>query len=166
MYEETRRRVFEPSYAAPEFPLRLPVADGRSEVASDGPLPMRRAGAETILVVEDEEAVRKVVRRILEKRGFHVLEASRGEDALSICEQHDGRIHLLLTDVVMPEMSGPEVASRVCERRGETSILYMSGYPKGVLESHGASTDRAPLILKPFFPQALVDKVRETIGEG
>src|SRR5207237_9023401 len=85
-------------------------------------------GEETILLVEDEGAVRELAREILEKSGYAVLEAANGPDALRIAARHEGVIHLLLTDVVMPQMSGRELARRLVRKRREVRVLYTSGY--------------------------------------
>jgi hypothetical protein len=85
-------------------------------------------GDETILVVEDNEEVRKVTARILKMQGYRVLEASNEGDAFSICDQHDGPIHLMVTDIVMPKMHGPELAKRVSFLYPEMKVIYMSGH--------------------------------------
>jgi len=120
-------------------------------------------GSETILVVEDEEEVRALVRGILQARGYAVLEASRPSEALATCKHHEGPIHLLLTDVVMPEMSGPELAERFQGYRGEARVLYMSGYTGDAIVHFGILDSANPFVQKPFTTDALAQKVREVL---
>ena len=124
------------------------------------------SGTETILVVEDEEGVRSLVRLALISGGYTVLETRDAESALAICSRHDGPIHLLLTDVVMPQMSGPEVASRVAALRPGIRVLYMSGYTDDAVVHHGVLTRDMPFIQKPFSPVSLRMKIREVLGKN
>ena len=100
-------------------------------------VPRRATGTETILVVEDEEALRKVARRTLDAAGYTVLTAADGDEALLICAQHAGEIHLLLTDVVMPRMSGRVLAQELSKARPALKVLYMSGYTDNAIVHHG-----------------------------
>lgn len=118
---------------------------------------------ETILLVDDETNVRQLVRRILQMNGYTVLEASRGVDALQICQQHEGPIHLLLTDVLMPEMNGQNLAAQVTALRPHTQVLYMSGYMDPLIALVGLRAEIA-FIQKPFTADALARKVREALG--
>jgi CheY-like chemotaxis protein len=120
-------------------------------------------GSETVLLVEDEESVRGLVRGVLEKGGYTVLEASRPADALVTCRQYEGPIHLLLTDVVLPQMSGPEVADRLQIMRPETRVLYMSGYTGDAIVHYGVLERGVPFVEKPFTPDQLARKVREVL---
>jgi CheY-like chemotaxis protein len=120
-------------------------------------------GGETVLVVDDEAAVRSAVREILQPRGYIVLEAGSGEEALRICAGQQGPIHLLLTDVVMPGMSGPEVAQRLAHMRPEMRVLYMSGYSDDALIRRGVVEEGTAFLQKPFMPAALAHKVREVL---
>ena len=120
-------------------------------------------GTETILLVEDEEMVLKVARESLMTCGYRVLEATSGKDALLICEQHRETIHLLLTDVVMPEVSGREVANRLLSLHPEMRILYMSGYADNAIVHHGVLDEGTNFIEKPFGPDALALKVRSVL---
>jgi len=120
-------------------------------------------GSETVLLVEDEESVRSLVRGLLEKGGYTILEASWPADALVTCRQHEGPIHLLLTDVVMPQMSGPELADRLQIMRPETRVLYMSGYTGDAIVHYGVLERGVPLVEKPFTPDLLARKVREVL---
>jgi two-component system cell cycle sensor histidine kinase/response regulator CckA len=122
-----------------------------------------RSCIETVLVVEDEVVVRRLVRGILESRGYTVLEASRGSEALALCEGHRGPIHLMLTDVVMPQMSGPELADHWLSRRPQTKILYMSAYTNNAIRQNGILDVKREFLAKPFTAQALECKVREVL---
>lgn|GEM_PF-1035416 len=120
-------------------------------------------GSETILLVEDEHPVRALVRRCLERDGYRVLEAEGPAEALRLTAQHDGMIHLLLTDVVMPQMSGRQLAERVATLRPNTRVLYMSGYTDDTVAQHGILEEGTMLIQKPFTPENLAIKVREAL---
>jgi CheY-like chemotaxis protein len=121
-------------------------------------------GSETILVVEDEEGVRSLIHLALESAGYIVLEMEDAERALATCANHDGPIHLLLTDVVMPQMSGPVVASKVAALRPGIKVLYMSGYTDDAVVHHGVLSQDMPFIQKPFSPVALREKIREVLA--
>lgn len=120
-------------------------------------------GAETILLVEDEARVRKLILDVLASRGYHVLEATRGEEALRLCDLHNGEIHLSVVDVVMPEMSGPDLVRRIALRRPGMRVLYISGYTDEAIIHHGVLNSGAAFLQKPFVPDALVRKVREVL---
>jgi len=120
-------------------------------------------GTEIILLVEDEDAVREPARRVLVQNGYTVLEARHGEEALRVCEQHEGTIHLMVTDVVMPEMSGRELAERLALLQPEMKVLYISGYTHNAIASHGVLEPGIAFLQKPFTPDALVCKVREVL---
>jgi CheY-like chemotaxis protein len=117
----------------------------------------------TVLVVEDEEEVRALARDVLEMNGYRVLEALDAEDAVRLGESHPGTVDLLITDVVMPRMSGPELARRLRVRRPDLKVLCMSGYPESpAREAEGAGNWTAWL-QKPFTPDTFMDKVRECL---
>jgi CheY-like chemotaxis protein len=121
------------------------------------------ARAETILLVEDALRVRAVVREILEMNGYHVLEARHGAEALEISERHQGPIHIMVTDVVMPQMSGRELAQRLAPVRPDMKVLYMSGYTDDAIVRHGVLGAGMAFLSKPFTPDALAVKVREVL---
>ena len=123
-------------------------------------MPMPATGTETILLVEDEEAILKVTRRSLEAAGYTVLTANAGSEALLISAQHAGMIHLLLTDVVMPRMSGRVLAQALLKTRPTTKVLYMSGYADNALVHHGVVDEGTHFIGKPFTATDMVHKIR------
>lgn len=118
---------------------------------------------ETILVVEDEELVLDVATRILTQHGYHVLAARSGEEASALLDGHPGRVHLLLTDVVMPGKTGKEIAARVSTLRPEIRVLYMSGYPESVIASQGVIEPGIALVSKPFTSVDLLAQVRSAL---
>ena len=120
-------------------------------------------GGETILLVEDENAVRELVREVLETSGYTVLVASNAQAALQAAEGHQGPIHLVLTDLVMPGMGGPELTRRLLSVRPETRTLYMSGYTSHSTVHNGALETGLPFLQKPFTPEALARRVRELL---
>jgi two-component system cell cycle sensor histidine kinase/response regulator CckA len=120
-------------------------------------------GCETVLLVEDEPAVRGLVHETLRLHGYTVLEARHGIEALLTSAKYVGPIHLLLTDVVMPQMSGPEVAEKILSVRPEIKVLYMSGYPDHPVFDRGGVSRETGFLPKPFSPRLLVQKVREVL---
>jgi PAS domain S-box-containing protein len=123
-------------------------------------------GTETILVVEDETTVRELARELLELYGYKVLEAAHGEEALRICRTHDGTIHLMLTDVVMPQMNGHELAETLAPLRPGMKVLYMSGYSEGSGVVRDILASKTLFLRKPFTPDALAEKVRALLNEA
>jgi PAS domain S-box-containing protein len=145
------------------FRVHLPHVDGSKAPASRKPTPVVATGVETVLIVEDEEAVRKLAERILRSAGYEVLTAAGGGDALLLCERHGASIALLLTDVVMPQMSGRELAERLAKVTPGIRVLYMSGYDESAVANHGALDPGTPFITKPFSPAELTRKVRQVL---
>jgi two-component system cell cycle sensor histidine kinase/response regulator CckA len=125
-----------------------------------------RRGSETVLVVEDEEAVRILVCRVLESNGYRVLEAGHGAEALVICDEQKDPIHMLMTDLIMPDMSGKQLAERVSAQRPETKILFMSGYTDNAILHHGVLESGTNFLQKPFTPSTVVRKVRAVLDGG
>ncbi len=146
------------------FKIYLPQVDGAGEMSEPGtPLPEASQGSETILLVEDEEGVRDLARDILQANGYTVLGASYGAEAVQLCKRHAGPIHLLLTDVVMPHMSGRQLAERLAPLYPEMKILYMSGYTDNAVVHHGVLDPGTAYLQKPFSPGSLARKVREVL---
>jgi PAS domain S-box-containing protein len=128
-----------------------------------GQRPPVPSGTETILLTEDEEGVRKLTRLVLERSGYTVHEACDGEEALRIGERDGATMQLLITDVVMPNMSGPQLAERLRRLRPGLKVLYLSGYTDDAVVRHGILEGEAPFLQKPFSPDALAHKVREVL---
>ena len=122
--------------------------------------------SETILLVEDQLGVRRAARRILRRAGYQVFEAAHAEDALALATASPGRLDVLLTDVVMPGMSGPQLAEKILEHRPDTKVLYMSGYAEDVDEVRAAIERGQTFLPKPFTPERLLTRLREALGEG
>ena len=123
-------------------------------------------GSETILVVEDNESLRNLAIRILKKQGYTVLEARDGAHALDVCNKYEGSIELLLSDVVMPGMTGDELQMHVKKMHPGIKVVLMSGYMDDALAKHGVSADKTAFIQKPFTPESLAKKVREVLDSG
>jgi two-component system cell cycle sensor histidine kinase/response regulator CckA len=135
-------------------------APRKAEQLPRGPSP---TGTETILLVEDYGSLRDVVRVGLEKGGYSVMTAESGPKALDIVKSYNGRIHLLVTDVIMPEMDGPQLASQIAAQQPEIRVLYMSGYANEVLGQHGVVDSDVAFIKKPFEVSMLLAKIREAL---
>jgi CheY-like chemotaxis protein len=146
------------------FTIDLPHADAppdpRTEAAGPGRSPQ---GSETVLLVEDEAAVRGLARDVLQRQGYTVLEAADGDEALRLGRQHDGPIHLLVTDVVMPHMGGRELADQLTAGRREMKVLYMSGYADDAILQQGISQTGVAFLEKPFTAATLAARVREVL---
>ncbi len=145
------------------FKIYFPQVGGEEVVPSDPPALPSRRGHETILLVEDDLQVRTLARTILRRSGYVVLEAANGGEALLICEQHPAAIHLLLTDVVLPLMSGRQLAERLRPMRPEVRVLFMSGYTDDSILQHGLLESSAAYLEKPLTPGTLTRKVREVL---
>jgi CheY-like chemotaxis protein len=146
------------------FKVYLPqVQEDATAVKLSGAASAVPRGTETILVVEDEEPVRRLVRAVLESNGYKVLLATRGEDALSLADGNKGPINLMITDLVMPGMSGRELAERLAPKRPEMKVLYMSGYTDDTVVRHQVLDPDTPFLQKPFKPESLARKVREVL---
>jgi len=147
------------------FKIYLPCVDNATASTPPRPLPSKSPpGSETILLVEDDEQVRRLVATVLGKQGYHVLEAASGREALLICDRPDLPIHVLLTDVVMPAMSGRELAERLAVKRPEIKAIFMSGYTDDAVVHHGVSSASMAFIQKPLMPDRLLSKLREVLG--
>jgi CheY-like chemotaxis protein len=149
------------------FKMYLPkVEEAVRSYKPKEPIPVIARGTETILLVEDEEAVRTMICRVLQGSGYRILEARHGKEALEICRQHTGPIHLMVTDVIMPQMSGRELAEQLAPARPEMKVLFMSGYPDNAIVHHGVLESGTAFLQKPFTLNALENKVREVLGSS
>jgi PAS domain S-box-containing protein len=151
LHRGTTFRIFLPKV---DWPVEVPVFPERLT---------RGGGSETVLLVEDEDAVRRLVYRVLESAGYRVFEAETPLEALHFCEGHPEPIDLMVTDVVMPGMSGRELASRTSTLRPEMRVLYVSGYMEEVMAQHGVRAAKIAFLGKPFAPEELTRKVREVL---
>jgi CheY-like chemotaxis protein len=146
------------------FKVYFPRVSGPADVRVSQQPPTGGRGTETILLVDDDEQVRTVAKNILRRQGYVVLEASNGGDALLVCEQHGAKIHLLLTDVIMPRMSGRQLAERLVTIRPEMKVLFMSGYTDDAILQHGVLDSGVAYLQKPITPSSLTRKIREVLG--
>jgi signal transduction histidine kinase/CheY-like chemotaxis protein len=146
------------------FKVYLPRVEEAGDQAHAGAAGAGKARpAETVLLVEDEEIVYRLLHEVLEMNGYDVLGANDAREAIAICERHAGRIHLMLTDVVMPRLSGRELAERVAPLRPDMKVLYMSGHTDDAIVHYGVIEAGMAFIQKPFSPNALALKVREVL---
>jgi signal transduction histidine kinase/CheY-like chemotaxis protein len=144
-------RIYSEPGTGTTFTVTLPVTAEATETVAAEPVPYQRTPkGETVLVVEDEDALREVTRRILTRSGYQVITAANGPEALRIAAEHPGAIHLLLTDVVMPHMLGKEVAEKMRLIKPDTEVIFMSGYARPVLASQGRLEPGVALVEKPF----------------
>ncbi len=150
------------------FKIYLPRAD-ESEVAEQAaaaaPEPVVTTGTETILLVEDEAAVRKLAADVLERQGYNVIVTESATEARAAMERLDGTLHLLITDIVMPDLRGPDLAEIVRAAHPECKVLYMSGYAPAAVVRHGSMQSGSTFISKPFSPAVFVRKVRAVLDD-
>jgi PAS domain S-box-containing protein len=147
------------------FDIYLPSSDGQVAAAVADLPPVVRTGAETVLVVEDQTDVRRLICRVLGRVGYLVLEASDGATALKISERWEGPIELVVTDVVMPDMRGPDVVDRLKRKRPSMAVLFVSGYTDGTTVPAGVAADTVGFLAKPFKPSELSARVRDVLDE-
>jgi two-component system, cell cycle sensor histidine kinase and response regulator CckA len=145
------------------FKVYLPRADGALDELRSVQRPATLRGSETVLLVEDDEQVRTVASGILRRHGYRVLEARNGGEAVLLCEAHVRPIQLLISDVVMPHMNGPELARRLGAVRPEMKVLCMSGYTDDSIVRHGVMDSDIAYLQKPITPESLTRKVREVL---
>ncbi|HSA92697.1 MAG TPA: PAS domain S-box protein [Terriglobales bacterium] len=158
-------------YSEPEqgtsVKVYLPRVDEPAPSGTPQPAaPERYHGSETVLLVEDEEGVRSLVRHVLDRHGYRVLEARHGREALLLSERTEGAIHLLLTDVILEQMSGPELAAQLSPLRPQLKVLYMSGYTDDAIGHHGVLAAGTEFLQKPFSTEALMRKVRQVLDSA
>lgn len=148
------------------FQIYLPRLEGEAKDEEEQPLPGEAAGGtETIMVVEDDKLVRKLACDILESSGYTVIEAHSPEEALRISERHKGHIDLLLTDVIMPQLSGRQLHEMLAPLRPDMKVLYMSGYPDDLIAHHGVLHSGINFLQKPFSYDLLSRRIRETLDK-
>jgi CheY-like chemotaxis protein len=135
-----------------------PFAEEMAESALAAP-----GGWETVLVVEDDDSLRTLAREVLEAQGYTVIEAAQPTEALALIDVHPDPIHLLLTDVIMPQMNGRQLAERLRAARPDVRVLFMSGYTDGAIVHHGVLEAGTHFLQKPFTPDRLSRKVREVL---
>jgi CheY-like chemotaxis protein len=146
------------------FKVYFPRVEGKSAaIAAREEEEQNYDGTETILLVEDEAAVRNLASRVLKDRGYAVIEAGDGAEALRLAEEFSGEIHLLLTDVIMPGMSGSVLAAKLAAMRPGTRSLFISGYTDNAIVHHGILDSGVAFLEKPFSPNRLAGKVREVL---
>ena len=143
----------------------LPALTASARQAESDAAPTLDHGHETILLVEDEEGVRRLARLVLESHGYTVIEASNGAQAMEAARAHRGPIHLVVTDVVMPQMSGSKLAQHLHGTHPGAKVLFMSGYTDDAVVRHGVIEAEAAFLQKPFAPHALAQKVRDVLDE-
>jgi two-component system cell cycle sensor histidine kinase/response regulator CckA len=134
------------------------------EVADNKAVMKLQGGAETVLIVEDEESILNLIKEMLEMLGYKVMAVNETDKALRLAREYDGNIDLLLTDVIMPGMNGKELSERIIAFKPGLKRLYMSGYTSDVIASQGILEEGAQFIPKPFSFKDLATKVRETLG--
>jgi two-component system cell cycle sensor histidine kinase/response regulator CckA len=127
--------------------------------------PARLRGTETVLLTEDDDAVRRLVRSALRQHGYQVLEAANGGEAILLSEQHAAPIDLLITDVVLPRMSGRHLAERLTAARPAMKVLFMTGYTDDAIVRHGVERSEVALLQKPFTADDLIGRVRQVLDE-
>jgi CheY-like chemotaxis protein len=146
------------------FKVYLPKVNGNAELEEKEQTRVVELGSsETVLIVEDDNSLRKLMRTVLKQNGYKVLEAENGEDALRVSEAHDGPIDLLITDVVMPKMSGKEAADRLQPLYPQMKVIYMSGYTDNAIVQHGVLAPGLNFFEKPFTPEDLAHRVWKTL---
>jgi CheY-like chemotaxis protein len=146
------------------FRIYLPRVAGHVEPLAPRPRLVTPKGSnQTILLVDDDLQLRRFAERVLTRAGFTVLQAETGDEAQMVASSHRGPIHLLLTDVVLPGSSGREIAQRICGNRGETQLLYMSGYAGDTIVQRGVLETGICFLQKPFTPDLLLEKVKEML---
>ncbi|MDP9034414.1 MAG: ATP-binding protein, partial [Myxococcota bacterium] len=148
------------------FKVYLPRVSAELDSVRTAVAPATLRGTETILLVEDEEQVRTIVLNALRRLGYHVISAQNGGEALLVCEKYAAKIDLLVTDVVMPQMSGPDLATRLASTRPDMKVLCISGYTDDSIVRHGVLESSMAFLQKPVTPTTLGTKVREVLDRA
>jgi len=145
------------------FKIYLPQVIEAASLDQPAPAVVSSSGTETILLAEDSAGLRTLATRVLEPAGYTVLGAATGEEALRLLEGYEERVHLLLSDVVMPGMSGRHLAERLAQTHPGMKVLYMSGYTSDTIVQHGVLEAQVHFLNKPFTAAALLRKIREVL---
>jgi len=161
-----RSQIYSEPGVGTTFTVLLPATGQPASPAEPAPDSSVRRGEETILLVEDEPALREVTRRILRGAGYQVILAENGPEALQAVDQHIGQIDLLLSDVIMPQMPGPELARQLLAQRPSLRVLLMSGFAQPILDSGGHLEAGMTLIEKPFTGPSLLAKIAQIIEQS
>jgi CheY-like chemotaxis protein len=143
----------------------LPAAEPSAATSSEPEAPEEVAGHETILVCEDDPAIRQLTELLLREVGYRVLTARNGEDALNLVANHDGEIHMLVTDVIMPRMDGGKLAERLSADLPGLRVMFISGYTANVIAHHGVLEDGVEFLEKPFTRDRLLQRVRQVLDK-
>jgi two-component system cell cycle sensor histidine kinase/response regulator CckA len=157
--------VYSEPGAGTTFKLYFPRVSEPADVSNKQKVDLERAGGEMLLLVEDEKSVRELTVRMLQRLGYEVLAAASGEEALQQSAAHAGRIAMMITDVVMPGMNGPQVAAALRASRPEMKVLFLSGYTENSVVYHGVLEAGLDFLPKPFSREALAQKIREMLGK-
>ena len=154
-------RVYSEPGQGSTFKVYLPIVKGDAEPKEKEQSPVEDlSGSETVLIVEDDDSLRKFAQKTLQGYGYRVIVAKNGENALMVCKEYDGQIDLMITDVVMPKMGGREAADRLQTLYPQMKVIYMSGYTDNAIVHHGVLTPELNFLEKPFTPEGLGRKVR------
>jgi len=146
------------------FHIYFPHAEGSlTSIKIQKESVLKQEGDETILVLEDDDHVRQFVCRALKRFGYDVLEASDYDSAMIVCKDHSGVIHMVLSDVIMPKMNGPEIVQNIKKSHSDIKVLFMSGYNDNIISHHGVLEEGINFIQKPFSLNDLTQKVREVL---
>lgn len=156
-------RVYSEPGQGTTFKIYLPAVEGEAARLQKEQTSDDLTGSETILIVEDDDALRNLGRKILELQGYKILDAENGIEALKVSEEYEGQIHLMLTDVVMPKMGGRELEERLHPVRPEMKVVYMSGYPDETIVHHGVVKPGIEFLQKPLGSESLKRKIREVL---
>jgi CheY-like chemotaxis protein len=148
------------------FSIHFPCVDAALETVHPTPLGLTRRGHETVLLVEDDDALRQVAKGILSRAGYIVFDARGAEEALELAAHRSQAIHLLVSDVVMPQMSGPELAEKISASRPQMKVLLMSGHTDDDVVRHGVMHGTVAFLQKPLTPDSLTRKVREVLDSS
>jgi CheY-like chemotaxis protein len=155
--------VYSESGIGTTFRIYLPLTDASVEHAEEKTTTALSMGTETLLLIEDDDIVRTVTKTMIEGLGYDVIEASDGQQAVALFRENTDRIQLVVSDMIMPKMSGKDVYNALKKIKSDVKILYISGYTADILQQQGIENDKVSFISKPFGPYALSKKIREVL---